>query len=134
MKSADGQLQTQQGEPVLDAAMQPMTFPDGTVTISQDGSVSVLGGVVGKLGVFKLPAKGLVLEGTNKDAAADGVKPELETDAVVRQGAVEGSNQDAVHGTMQLILIQRQAEMMQKALSAFHNDFDRAASEDLPKV
>ena len=39
-----------------------------------------------------------------------------------------------MNGSLQLMLIQRQAEMMQKALSVFHNDFDRAASEDLPKV
>ena len=28
---------------------------------------------------------------------------------------------------MQLILVQRQAEMMQKALTVFHNDFDKTA-------
>jgi flagellar basal-body rod protein FlgF len=30
--------------------------------------------------------------------------------------------------------VQRQAEMMQKALSVFNNDFDKTASEDLPRV
>jgi flagellar basal-body rod protein FlgF len=35
---------------------------------------------------------------------------------------------------MQLVLVQRQAEMMQKALSVFNNDFDKTASEDLPRV
>jgi flagellar basal-body rod protein FlgF/flagellar basal-body rod protein FlgG len=55
-------------------------------------------------------------------------------DYSVAQGELEGSNQDVVNGSLQLMLIQRQAEMMQKALSVFHNDFDRAASEDLPKV
>ncbi len=35
---------------------------------------------------------------------------------------------------MQLILAQRQAEMMQKALTVFDNDFDKTASEHLPKV
>jgi flagellar basal-body rod protein FlgF len=30
--------------------------------------------------------------------------------------------------------MQRQAEMMQKAVSIFSNDFDKTASEDLPRV
>jgi flagellar basal-body rod protein FlgF len=35
---------------------------------------------------------------------------------------------------MQLILVQRQAEMMQKALSTFNNDFDKTAAEELGRV
>jgi flagellar basal-body rod protein FlgF/flagellar basal-body rod protein FlgG len=54
--------------------------------------------------------------------------------ATMRQGELEGSNLDAVHGTMQLIVVQRQAEMMQKALSVFNNDFDKTAAEELGRV
>jgi flagellar basal-body rod protein FlgF/flagellar basal-body rod protein FlgG len=32
------------------------------------------------------------------------------------------------------MLVQRQAEMMQRALSLFNTNFDKVASEDLPKV
>jgi flagellar basal-body rod protein FlgF len=39
-----------------------------------------------------------------------------------------------IQGSLQLILVQRQAEMMQKALSIFNGEFDKTASEDLPKV
>ena len=52
----------------------------------------------------------------------------------MQEGALEGANQDAVHGTLQLMLIQRQAEMMQKALNVFHNDFDKTATEELGRV
>jgi len=52
----------------------------------------------------------------------------------VQEGSLEGANVDAVHGTMQLILVQRQAEMMQKALSTFNNDFDKTAAEELGRV
>ena len=62
-----------------------------------------------------------------------GTKPVLTT-AAIHQGALESSNQDVIQGTLQLILVQRQAEMMQKALSIFHGDFDKTASEDLPKI
>jgi flagellar basal-body rod protein FlgF/flagellar basal-body rod protein FlgG len=53
---------------------------------------------------------------------------------VIEQGYIEGANQDAVHGSMQLVLVQRQAEMMQKALSVFNNEFDKTATEELPRV
>jgi flagellar basal-body rod protein FlgF len=75
----------------------------------------------------------MIAQGTNRFAAPEGVQAAVVA-APVRQGALEGANLDAVHGTMQLILIQRQAEMMQKALSVFNNDFDKTAAEELGKV
>jgi flagellar basal-body rod protein FlgF len=133
LKSPDGQIQTQKGEPVLDARMQPITVPGGTVDVSADGTVSVDAGVVAKVGMFVIAGKNLTMEGTNRYVAAAGVIPTA-ADATVKQGAVEGSNLDAVHGTMQLILVQRQAEMMQKALGVFNNDFDKTAVEEISKV
>ncbi len=61
------------------------------------------------------------------------LKP-VASDATVVQGSVEGSNEDAIHGTMQLVLVQRQAGMMQNALRVFDTSFDKVAAEDLPRV
>ena len=133
LKSPDGQIQTQTGEPVLDAAMQPITVPSGTVSVAVDGTVSVDSAVAGKVGVFNIAGSNLTMEGTNRFVAVAGVMPTA-GDAVVKQGSIEGSNQDAVHGTMQLILMQRQAEMMQKALGVFSNDFDKTAVDEISKV
>jgi flagellar basal-body rod protein FlgF/flagellar basal-body rod protein FlgG len=133
LKSPDGQLQTQQGEPVLDAQMQPITLPTGVVEVSGNGTVSVDAAVVGTVGLFDISGTSLTMEGSNRYAAAAGVTPAA-ADATVKQGAVEGSNMDAVHGTMQLILLQRQAEMMQKALGVFSNDFDKTAVEQIGRV
>ena len=133
LKSPDGQIQTQAGEPVLDAQMQPITVPSGTVSVSVDGTVSVDAAVAGKVGIFNVAGSDLTMEGTNRYVAAAGVTPTA-GDAVVKQGAIEGSNQDAVHGTMQLILMQRQAEMMQKALGVFSNEFDKTAVDEISKV
>jgi len=133
LKSPNGQIQTQQGEPVLDAQMQPITVPSGALEVSSDGTVSVDAGVVAKVGMFNIPGNALTMEGTNRYVAAAGVTPTA-ADATVKQGALEGSNQDAVHGTMQLILVQRQAEMMQKALGVFDSDFDKTAVEEISKV
>ncbi len=133
LEAANGSIQTQRGEPVLDAQMQPITLPSGEVQVSADGTVSVGGDVAGKVGVFNLASSALTVEGANRFVAAAGTASTA-SDATVKQGAVEGSNQDAVHGTMDLMIVQRQAEMMQKALGVFNNDFDKTAVEELSKV
>jgi flagellar basal-body rod protein FlgF/flagellar basal-body rod protein FlgG len=136
-RSPTGVLQTAQGEPVLDANQKPITIPTGSVYVSPDGSISVSTAdgsmIVGRVGAFDFPEKTvLTAEGANR-FSSNGAKP-IPANPVVEQGSVEGANEDAIHGTMQLVLVQRQAEMMQKALSVFNNDFDKTASEDLPRV
>jgi flagellar basal-body rod protein FlgF/flagellar basal-body rod protein FlgG len=39
-----------------------------------------------------------------------------------------------IAGTIGLIMIQRQTQLLEQALSIFHNDFDKSAAEDLPRV
>jgi flagellar basal-body rod protein FlgF len=133
-RTKDGTLVDSAGNPVLDTAHKPIAMPNGTIAVGTDGAVSVDGGVVGQLGVFVAPAADLVPEGANEYAISDPKSLRPSNTYSVAQGELEGSNQDVVNGSLQLMLIQRQAEMMQKALSVFHNDLDRAASEDLPKV
>ncbi len=136
-RSPTGVLQTSQGEPVLDANQKPITIPTGAVYVAPDGSISVSTAdgsmIVGKVAAFDFPEKSvLTAEGANR-FSANGAKP-IPSTAAIQQGSVEGANEDAIHGTMQLVLVQRQAEMMQKALSVFNNDFDKTAAEDLPRV
>ncbi len=89
--------------------------------------------IVGRVGAFDFADKSvLTAEGANR-FSSNGAKP-IPANVSIEQGSVEGANEDAVHGTMQLVLVQRQAEMMQKALSVFNNDFDKTASEDLPRI
>jgi len=136
-RSSTGALQTAQGEPVLDPNQKPITIPTGSIYVSPDGSISVSTSdgsvIVGKVGAFDFTDKSVLsAEGANR-FFANGAKP-TPANATIEQGSVEGANEDAIHGTMQLVLVQRQAEMMQKALSVFNNDFDKTASEDLPRV
>lgn len=132
--TADGQLVTAQNEQVLNQKNQPIRIPTGDVTISSEGVISVGGAVAGNMGLFTFPGPdSLVPEGTNRYVAATGVVPTAAA-ASIHQGSLEGSNQDVIQGTLQLILVQRQAEMMQKALTLFNNEFDKTASEELPKV
>lgn len=130
-----GQLTTAAGEPVLDARNRPITVPTGNVSIGSDGVISVDGAVAGAIGIFTFPsAASLTPEGANRFAPANGAKAQLTTAASIHQGALEGSNQDVIQGTLDLILAQRQAEMMQKALVLFDSDLNKTASEQLPKV
>ncbi len=134
VRAPDGLLTTQGGEAVLDAKNKPIRIPAGTVVIGSDGSVSVNGAIAGKIALsgFSSPVA-LTPEGADRYVAAAGAKPQAASGAI-RQGALEASNQNVIEGSLQLILMQRQAEMMQKAVSIFSNDFDKTASEDLPRV
>jgi flagellar basal-body rod protein FlgF len=136
-RSSTGVLQTTQGEPVLDIDQQSITIPTGDIHTAADGTLSVStpdgSMIAGQVGIFDFADKSaLSAEGANRFSAS-GATPTPAT-ASIEQGAVERANEDAIHGTMQLVLVQRQAEMMQKALSVFNNDFDKTAAEDLPRV
>jgi flagellar basal-body rod protein FlgF len=135
VRSAAGVLETSAGEPVLNTQLQPVTLPAGQPEVGGDGTVSVAGAIASRLGIFDFAgANDLKPEGVGEYVPVTGAKPTAAKSYSIRQGALEGSNQDVIHGTMDLILVQRQAEMMQKALSIFHNDFDKTATEDLPKA
>jgi len=134
-RSQKGLLVTSTGETVLSSTGQPLAVPPGDVSVGADGVLSVAGGAVATIGVYVFPAAvQLTPEGANRYSAPAGIRPVLQKDATVHQGAIEGANQDVVQGTMDLMMMQRQAEMMQKALTIFHTDFNKFASEDLPKV
>lgn len=132
-RALNGTLVTASGEPVLNAQNKPILIPTGEVMVGVDGVISVGNAVAGRLGVFDIPAAALVPEGANRYTVAAATKPTV-TSAAIHQGALESSNEDVIQGTLDLVLVQRQAEMMQKALSNFYVNFDKTASEDLPKV
>jgi flagellar basal-body rod protein FlgF len=134
-RSQTGQLVTEAGEPVLTATGQTIQIPPGEVAVGADGSISVAGGVVAEVGVMTFSAgTALTPEGANRYVAPAGVAATPSKDASVHQGAIEAANQDVVQGSLDLIVMQRQAEMMQRALTVFHTDFNKFATEDLPKV
>jgi flagellar basal-body rod protein FlgF/flagellar basal-body rod protein FlgG len=134
-RSRRGQLVTAADEPVLSTIGQPIQVPPGEVTVGSDGALSVAGGVVASVGVFAFPAVAqLTPEGANRYVAPMGLTPMISKSAAIHQGAVEAANQDAIQGSLDLIVMQRQAEMMQKALTVFHTEFNKIAVEDIPRV
>lgn len=134
-RSEKGLLVTQAGEPVLSDAKQPISIPPGKVAVGADALMSVDGGAVGRLGLFEFSGEmRLEAEGANRYKASEGTVLTASKESVIHGGALEGANEDVVQGSLDLLLMQRQAEMMQKALTLFHSEFNKTASEDLPRV
>jgi flagellar basal-body rod protein FlgF/flagellar basal-body rod protein FlgG len=79
------------------------------------------------------PGTALDPEGNSMYTAPKGTATPA-TDPRVRQGMLEASNMSPITGTVGLIMIQRQTQLMQQALSIFHNEFNKSAAEDLPHV
>jgi flagellar basal-body rod protein FlgF len=134
-RSQTGGLVTAANEPVLSSTGQPISIPPGEVAVGASGVISVSGGAVATVGVIGFSDNTqLKPEGANRYVAPDGIKASQSSDAALHQGALEVANQDVVQGTLDLIIMQRQAEMMQKALTVFHTEFNKTATEDLPRV
>jgi flagellar basal-body rod protein FlgF/flagellar basal-body rod protein FlgG len=134
-RAQNGQLVTEAGEPVLSTTGQQIPVPPGEVTVGANGVISVAGGVVATVGVFTFaPGVQLTPEGANRYLPPEGTVPVPVTNASVHQGAIESANQDVIQGSLNLIVMQREAEMMQKALTIFHTEFNKIATEDLPRV
>lgn len=134
-RAQSGQLVTSNGEPVLSPDGKAISVPPGDVSVGTDGTLSVEGGSVAIVGVFSLPAgTHLTAEGANRYVAPKDAIPAAAKSASVHQGALEAANQDVVQGSLDLIVMQRQAEMMQRALTVFHTEFNKIAAEDLPKI
>jgi len=130
---AHGQLVTADGNAVLgDGGVIPIA--NGPLSVSTDGTVSVNGAVVGrvKLVDFK-PGTALESVGnTYYSAPKDSEIPA--TGSQVHQGMVEASNVNPVANAVELITVQRTADLMQRALSLFDSQFNKIATEDLPRV
>ncbi len=131
--SASGQLVTSAGDPVLGQS-GPLSLPNGPVSISSDGTVSVNGAVAGKLRIVEFASNSLISPAGSSyySASASAVRPALSS--LVRQGMLESSNVSAVSAMVGLISAQRQAEMLERAMSAFHSDFNRIAADELPRI
>lgn len=128
-----GQLVTGEGDPVLDA-QGPITVPNGKAAFSSDGTLSVDGNVVTKLRLAEFsPSTPLTAVGDATYSAPKGSEL-APADSSVREGMIEGSNVNSVASVVQLITIQRNAEMLQRALSLFDSQFNQTAVQDLPKV
>jgi len=135
--NANNQLATADGDLVLaeqGTKLTPITVPPGAISASPEGTLSVNGALVAKLHIAQfVPGTQLLPEGNSKYIAPDG----SEQPAVgfnVRQAFLESSNISPVAGAVDLIVLQRQADMMSRTLSIMNTDFNHPATQDVPRV
>jgi flagellar basal-body rod protein FlgF len=132
--SPKGQLVTSSGDPVLGTDDRPITIVGAPVSVSPDGTISVNGTLAGQLKVVDFPA-GTPLKSVGKTYYSAPDKTGVPaTDASIQQGTLESSNVNAVASSIELITVQRYAELMQRALTMFHTEMNQIATQDLPKV
>ena len=132
--SSAGQMVTQDGDPVLGDQGRPIELPTGPVSISPDGTISVNGTIAARLQLAEFdPDTQLQPQGSSYFAAPPGAALDP-IDSRILQGSLEASNMDAATGGVTLIALQRQVEMLQRALEMFHSEFNRIAAEDLGRV
>ncbi len=132
--NSTGQLVTQEGYSVL-GSDGAITMPQGTAEISSTGVISTDGAVAGQIKLVQFDASvPLTSLGQGYFSAPQAAASDATTDLSVRQGALENSNINPVESAVGLIEIQRNAEMLQRALNTIHTEFNRTAAEELPKV
>jgi len=136
--SSSGELVTAAGDPVLGdpalGAKAVINVPAGAISIASDGTLSVNGAVAGSIQLVEfLPGTKLTSEGGTLLAAPSGsAKPAQQS--ALKQGALESSNVNSISSVVTLIGVQRQAEMLQRALSMFDTVLNKIASSELAKV
>jgi len=131
--SAQGQLITAQGDPVL-GENGIIRIVGGPVTVSPDGTISVNGAVAGRVKLVEFPP-GTALESVGKTYYSAPAKSDVPAkQSTIAQGSLESSNVNPVASAVEPVAVQRYAEMMQRALAMFHSEFNRIATDELPRV
>jgi len=131
--SAKNQLVTQRGDVVL-GEQGPLTLPRGKLSVSPDGSVSVEGALVGKLRLTEFAPGAQVSSVGAGYYAAEAKQTTRAVMSYVRQGTLEAANVSPITATVNLITLQRHAEMLGRAVASFYSEFNRIAAGDLPRI
>lgn len=139
---AKGVLTSQSGDPVMGLVPKPngkpgegpIHVPKGTIAVGPSGVVSADGSLAGQLKIVDFP-KGthLALEGDGYYSAPASAETPA-TDPAIKQGALESSNVDPMSAMVSLVLLQREAQMLQNAVSTFDKGFDETAIDNLATV
>ncbi|MEM7519462.1 MAG: flagellar hook-basal body complex protein [Pseudomonadota bacterium] len=130
--SAEGDLVTYDGFPVLDVGGAPVFVPPGVdIAIASDGTISAEGNPIGQIGVVRPLDPGMMSREDGVMFAAEGGVEPAET-ARVLQGFVENSNVNSVGQLARMIEVQRAYELGQSFLES-EDERVRAALTALTK-
>jgi flagellar basal-body rod protein FlgF len=131
--SAKGELVTAAGDQVL-GDTGPIQIVGAPVSVSPDGTISVNGVLAGKLKIVDFPP-GTQLESLGQTYyTAPPNTATVTTQASIQQASLESSNVNAVTSAVQLVTVQRYADLMQRALYLFHSEMNQIATQELPKL
>ena len=131
--TSTGKLVTPEGDSVL-GQLGPVSVPNGAFAVSSDGTISVDGAVVDQLRLAEFS------HDTNLSAAGNSLYSAPPNSALpaatssVRQGMLENSNVSPVTAVVDLITIQRNADLLAHAMNVFDTQFNQTAVQDLPRV
>lgn len=135
-------LSTSEGDPVMGLIPKPkgkpgegpIKVPQGTISISPGGIISVNGSLVGQLKLVEFkPGTRLAMEGNGYyNAPATAEQPA--TNPGIHQGSLESSNVNPMSAMVSLILLQRETQMLQTAISTFDHTFDESMVSSVPIV
>jgi flagellar basal-body rod protein FlgF/flagellar basal-body rod protein FlgG len=132
--SAKGELVTSEDDPVMGSNDRPIPIVGAPVSVGADGTISVNGALAGKLKLVDFPnGTALTAAGKTYYSAPDKTAVPA-TQLSVQQGTLESSNVNPVASSIELITVQRYADLMQRALTMFHTDMNQVATQDLPRV
>jgi flagellar basal-body rod protein FlgF len=129
---AEGYLTAATGERVLGEA-GPILLTSDPVTVTPDGTITQRGAVLTRLAVVNLDSAQLVAQGAGMFSAGSG-NAQTVNNPVLHQRMLESSNQSPVSATVQLIMVQRQAGLLQRAFGIFNDDLNRTAAEIVSRV
>lgn len=124
-RNALGELVTQEGYRVL-GVDGPIVIGEGDVSVMRGGEVMANGEQVGVLRIENFSRRSLMKVGHNFYQATGSALP---TTTTVHQGALEGSNAEAVRDLVSLISAFRAYELNQRMVQVQDQTLDRAVNE-----
>ncbi|RMG61250.1 MAG: flagellar hook-basal body protein [Deltaproteobacteria bacterium] len=121
--SPEGFLVTSSGMRVLDESGNPISLPEGQVQVAPDGSISVDGNLVGRIGIYRVEGIRHV-----RDSLFAGQEAGRASGEVV-QGALEFPNVSPVMEMVNVIRALREFDVAQRMIRSMDELSHRAVSE-----
>jgi flagellar basal-body rod protein FlgF len=132
--NANGQLVTKNGDLVI-GNKGPITLPKGEISIGTDGTISSGKKIVDKLSLarFDNPTSALAKEGDSLFLATGSEDPQNNVNSRINQGALEGSNVNAITEMVAMINNNREFDSLQKSMTLLMNDLGKKISSEIGK-
>jgi len=120
---SEGQIVTQNGNPVLSDGGQPITIPQGDsqIIIAKDGTLTTAeSGILGRVGVMRFNDEQKLLEQGEGLYAANGEVPTPAENTKILQFMLEGSNVQPILEMNKMIEIVRNYQQTQRLIQTDH--------------